>query len=44
MIFIKNSKGFCVEIWAALWTAVVLYIAVKLYRKMKAQPMNDSIL
>ena len=26
-----------VEIWAALWTAVVVYIAVRLYRKMQEQ-------
>ncbi len=32
-----------VEIWAALWTAVIVFVAVKLYRKMKAQPMNDSV-
>ena len=32
-----------VEIWAALWTAVIVLIAVKLYRKTKAQPMNDSV-
>ena len=32
-----------VEVWAALWTAVIVFVAVKLYRKMKAQPMNDSV-
>ena len=26
-----------VEVWAAVWTAVIVFIAVKLYRKMKAQ-------
>ena len=26
-----------VEVWVALWTAVIVFIAVKLYRKMKAQ-------
>lgn len=31
------------EVWAALWTAVIVYIAVKLYRKMKVQlVVNDN--
>ena len=32
-----------VEIWAALWTAVIIFIAVKLYRKMKASSSAGSI-
>ena len=30
-----------VEVWAAVWTAVIVFIAVKLYRKMKAQPIDE---
>ena len=33
-----------VEIWAALWTAVIIFIAVKLYRKMKASSSTESVL
>lgn len=33
-----------VEVWAAAWTAVVVFLAVKLYRKMKASPAADSVL
>lgn len=29
-----------VEVWAALWTAVTVFIAVKLYKKMKEQTME----
>ena len=32
-----------VEAWAAVWTAVIVFIAVKLYRKMKAPSSADSI-
>lgn len=32
------------EVWAALWTVVILIVAVKLYRKMKAQPAEDGVL
>lgn len=31
------------EVWAALWTAGIIFIAVKLYGKMKAQPANGSL-
>lgn len=33
-----------VEVWAALWTAVIVFIAVTLYRKMKASPSTESAL
>ena len=32
-----------VEIWVALWAAVIVFIAVKLYRKMKASSSVDRI-
>ena len=32
-----------VEIWVAFWTVVIVSIAIKIYRKMEAQPMNDSV-
>lgn len=32
-----------VEIWVAFWTVVIVIIAIKIYRKMEAQPMNDSV-
>ena len=32
-----------VEIWIAFWTVVIVIIAIKIYRKMEAQPMNDSV-
>ena len=32
-----------VEVWAALWTAVIVFIAMKLYRKMMPQPTSDGI-
>ena len=32
-----------VEVWAALWTAVIVFIAMKLYRKMMPQPTSDRI-
>ena len=31
-----------VEIWAALWTAIVVFIAVRLYRRMKGQTMKQD--
>ena len=31
-----------VEVWAALWTVVTVYIAAKLYGKMKAAPRPDG--
>ena len=31
-----------VEIWAALWTAVIVFIAVKLYRKMKVSSSTET--
>ncbi len=31
-----------VEVWAALWTGVTLYIAAKLYAKMKAAPQPEG--
>lgn len=33
-----------VEVWAALWTAVIVFIAVKLYRKMRASSSTESVL
>lgn len=33
-----------VEIWAAFWTAIIVFIAVKLYRKMKVSSQNETIL
>ena len=33
-----------VEVWAALWTAVIIFIAVKLYGKIKAQPANNGVI
>ena len=32
-----------VEIWAALWAAVIVFVAVKLYRKMKVSSSTESI-
>ena len=32
-----------VEIWAALWTAIIVFIAVKLYRKMKVSSSAESV-
>ena len=32
-----------VEIWAALWTAVIVFVAVKLYRKMKVSSSAESV-
>ena len=32
-----------VELWAALWTAVIAFIAVKLYRKMKVSSSAESV-
>ena len=32
-----------VEIWAALWTAVIVFVAVKLYRKMKVSSSTMNI-
>ena len=32
-----------VEIWAALWTAIIVFIAMKLYRKMKASSSVESV-
>lgn len=29
-----------VEVWAALWSVVIVFIAVQLYRKMKELPVN----
>ena len=31
-----------VEVWAAVWTAVIVFIAVKLYRNMKAPASGES--
>jgi uncharacterized membrane protein YhfC len=31
------------EVWIAVWTAVIVFIAVKLYRKMKTQPVSGSV-
>lgn len=33
-----------VELWAALWTAVIIFIAVKLYRKLKVLSQSENIL
>ncbi len=33
-----------VEVWAALWAVIIVFLAGKLYRKMKAQPMTDSVI
>ncbi len=33
-----------VEVWAAVWTAIVVFIAVKLYRKMKVSSQTDRVL
>ena len=33
-----------VEVWAALWTAIIIFIAVKLYGKIKAQPANNGVI
>ena len=32
-----------VEVWGALWTAVIVFIVMKLYRKMMPQPTSDRI-
>lgn len=32
-----------VEIWAALWTTVIVFVAVKLYRKMKLSSSAESV-
>jgi len=32
-----------VEIWAAVWTGVIVLVAMKLYRKMKASSSSGSI-
>ena len=32
-----------VEVWAALWAAVIAFIAVKLYRKMKVSSSDESV-
>ena len=32
-----------VEVWAALWTAIIVFIAVKLYRKMKVSSSTMNI-
>lgn len=32
-----------VEVWAALWTAIIVFIAVKLYRKMKVLSSAESV-
>ena len=31
-----------VEVWSTLWTAVILFIAAKLYRKMEAEPFPEN--
>ena len=31
-----------VEIWVALWAAVIVFIAVKLYRKMKVSSSKET--
>ncbi len=31
------------EVWAALWTAIIVFIAVKLYRKMKVSTSAESV-
>ena len=33
-----------VEVWAALWTAIVVFIAVKLYGKMKLSSQPENVL
>ena len=33
-----------VEVWGALWTAVIVFIAVKLYRKIKASSETERAL
>ena len=33
-----------IEVWAALWTAVIIFIAVKLYSKMKEPSSSETIL
>ena len=33
-----------VEIWGAFWAGVIVFIDVKLYRKMKASSSTDSVL
>lgn len=32
-----------VEIWTAFWTAIIVFIAVKLYRKMKVSSSAESV-
>ena len=32
-----------VEVWAALWTTIIVFIAVKLYRKMKVSSSAESV-
>ena len=32
------------EVWVAMWTAIIIYIALKLYRKMKPQFSNNDVL
>ena len=32
-----------VEVWTALWTAIIVFIAVKLYRKMKVSSSAESV-
>lgn len=32
-----------VEVWGALWTAIIVFIAVKLYRKMKVSSSAESV-
>ena len=32
-----------VEVWAALWTAIIVFFAVKLYRKMKVSSSAESV-
>ena len=32
-----------VEVWVALWTAIIVFIAVKLYRKMKVSSSAESV-
>ena len=33
-----------VEVWGALWTAVIVFIAMKLYRKIKASSETERAL
>ena len=33
-----------VEVWGALWTAVIVFIAMRLYRKKKASSETERIL